>query len=113
MSETVNESLKSEEGSSRPDPVFKLITSEEAKAVGLVVKQSEIQYSTRTDLILTVPEGVSTENTLFDFFRGANLVEFKSENDPLTLQEFTRNEVRTGIWFLQSGAEDYDNILNM
>lgn len=71
--ETVGISSASEKGSSRPDPVFKLITSEEAKVVGLIVKQTEIQYSTRTDLILTLPEGVSTVNTMFDFFRAANL----------------------------------------
>jgi hypothetical protein len=112
LPEDVGESPAPEKGSSRPDPVFKLITSEEAKTLGLIVKQTEIQYSTRTDLILTVPEGVSTVNTMFDFFRGANLVEFKSENDPLTLEEYIRNEVRTGIWFLQTGAKNYNGILN-
>jgi hypothetical protein len=60
-----------------------------------------------------VPPNITIENTLFDFFRKSNLVEFKSEGDQLTLQEFTRNEIRTAIWFLQSGEEDYNAILNV
>jgi hypothetical protein len=97
----------------RPDPAFKLITTEEAKTLGLVVQQSELQFETRTDLILTVPEGIATENTLFDFFRTASVVEFKSENDPLTLEEYIRNQIRTDIWFLQTKAGSYDKILNV
>jgi hypothetical protein len=81
------------EKDSRPDPVFKLLTIEEAKTVGLTIEQTEIQYSTRSDLIISVPEGVSVENSLFDFFRATNLVEFKSEGDPLTLDEYIRNQI--------------------
>ena len=97
----------------RPDPYFKFITRLEAMQIGLLTSETELQYSTRTDLVLTVPPGLSLKGTLFDFFRSINVIEFKSQSDPLNLREYVRNELRTDLILLQSKDEEFNNILNV
>jgi len=101
------------ENSVFPDPLFKVVTRAQAKNLGLVVEDSELQFTTRADLVLSVPPGVNLEGTLFDFFRPWVMLEFKGENDQLTLPKFIINEVRTSIQFLQNKAEDFTEILNL
>ncbi len=99
--------------SKRPDPLFKFLTRLEAEEHGLIASETEFQYSTRADLVLSVPPGLSLEGTLFDFFRAVNVIEFKSQNDPFNLREYIRNELRTDLQLLQSNDENFDNILNV
>jgi hypothetical protein len=113
MTEEDNDQAEPEESSSRPDSFFKLLTAAEAKAVGLQEQPTEFQYTSLADLVFAVPDKVSLAGTIFDFFRPLSVVEFKSENDPLTLKKFIKNEVRTGILCLQKDFEDYSNILNV
>ena len=98
---------------SQPDLFFKLITREDAVQVGIQPTETEIQFSTRADLVLVVPPGVVLENTLFDFFRATNVLEFKGEADPFTLREFIRNSLRTEWLFLQSTDPNFDRFLNV
>ncbi len=67
----------------RPDPLFKRLTRDEAERVGLEATETQLQFSPRADLILTVPPGVNTDGTLFDFFRRVNVIEFKGESETL------------------------------
>ena len=99
--------------SNRPDPLFKLVFREEALAVGLNLVETEFQYSTRADTVLIAPPSVDRTNTMFDFFRRDNIVEFKSEKDKFDLQEYARNALRTYYQFLQSNDKDFKNILNV
>lgn len=61
---------------SAPDLIFKLLTRQDAIQAGLVPVETELQYSTRTDLVLDVPPGLDLTGTAFDFFRAKNVVEF-------------------------------------
>lgn len=99
----------------RPDPLFKVLTRLEAEQLGLKAIETEKQFqeTTRADLVLVVPPGVDVEGTMFDFFRATNVIEFKSENDPLTLREYLKNETRTTLQFLQSKDLDLDELLNV
>src|SRR5690242_16357155 len=65
--------------SNRPDPFFKLLTRVAAEQHGRKADETELQYSTRADFMLSVPPGISPEGTMFDFFRRKNVVEFKSQ----------------------------------
>lgn len=76
------------------------MTQKEAAQLGLQANDSEIQYSTRADLMLTVPDGLNLDSTMFDFFRWINVIEFKGQNDQLDLEEYIRNELRTDLIFL-------------
>ncbi len=116
MSEKPNKiqlELEEDYEANRPDPFFKLFTRLQAEQLGLIAKESELQYSTRADLILSVPAGLSVENTLFDFFRRVNVVEFKSENDKFRLRQYVHNQLRIDLEFLQSDAETFDDFLNV
>jgi hypothetical protein len=115
MSVDENLMLEDEPGpeAGRPDPLFKLLTREEAERLGLEASESELQFSPRADLILTVRPGLALENTMFDFFRSINVLEFKGEGDRFNLREYIKNDVRTSIKFLQEKAEDFENILNV
>jgi hypothetical protein len=53
------------EGSSRPDPFFKLLTRLEAEELGLQAVETELQFTTRADLTLAVPPGLNLEGTFF------------------------------------------------
>ncbi len=100
--------------SSQADLIFKEITRLAATQLGLQASETEFQQTTtRADLVLTVPPGLALEDTMFDFFRAVNVVEFKSENDRFNLREYAKNELRTIIRFLQGKQENYDNILNV
>jgi hypothetical protein len=113
MSENESIPPDGEETSKLLDSYFKYLTSEEAKSVGIKEQPSELQYTTFADLVFAVPAGVQTKDTLFEFFRSYNIVEFKSESETLTLQKYIKNDVRTDILFLQRGEENFDNILNV
>lgn len=101
---------------SRPDPFFKRLTQEQAFELGLQLESTELlplQQSTQADLILSVPPGVTTEGTIFEFFRATNIVEFKSQNDPLDLRKYVLNELRTSLVFLQRKHTSYSQLLNV
>jgi len=98
---------------SAPDLIFKLLTRQDAIQAGLVPVETELQYSTRTDLVLNVPPGLDLTGTAFDFFRAKNVVEFKSQGDQFDLTEYVRNSLRTDLIFLQEKAKSFDNILNV
>jgi len=112
---TTEQSLEDSQpaSSSRPDPLFKLLTKIEAEQLGLEAIETEFQYSTRADLVLSVPPGLALEGTLFDFFRSINVLEFKSEGDRFDLREYIRNDVRTGLSLLQGQDTNFDNTLNL
>lgn len=102
-----------EEAGRSADPLFKLLTKEEAAELGLQAGATEFSYSPSADLVLVVPPGLSLVGTMFDFFRASNIVEFKSQNDLLNLRKYIRNEIRTSLYFLNSQEADFDNILNV
>ncbi len=110
---TTDQNTDQPTSSSRPDPVFKLLTRLEAEQYGLQAIETELQYSTRADLILAVPPGLSLADTMFDFFRAVNVIEFKSQNDKFDLREYARNALRTYLQFLQGKDQGFENILNL
>lgn len=97
----------------RPDPLFKELIREVALETGLQIHQTELSQFTRVDLVLAVPAQISLENTLFDFFRPLNVVEFKSENDPLNIDEFIKNAVRVYLVYLQEPLVTFERLLNV
>jgi hypothetical protein len=105
----------------RPDPLFKKLLAEAAKEAGLSSEPTElqIQQTSTSDLLLTIPEGTVLENTLFDFFRQANIIEFKSTNDSLDAAKFALQLGRVYFWFAtqknQSKAAEvtFESILNV
>ncbi len=109
MADASEENLKAP----RPDPVFKLLTRQEAERHGLQLGETEVQYSTLADLVLLVPPEASLQNTMFDFFRPVNVLEFKSQGDQLDLKEYIRNQIRTDIQFLRGKELEYRNVLNV
>lgn len=112
MSQDENQAVEPLERSSRPDPYFKLFTQLEATRLGIQAKETELQYSPRVDLVLKVQPDISLEDTMFDFFRTINVVEFKGENDPLTVLEFRKITVRAELVFLRE-EEDPENGLTV
>src|SRR5437870_149389 len=107
-----NQSPEQPAFSSHADLFFKIITHLEAAQAGLQALDTEVQ-SLVADFILKILPGKSTADTMFDFFRVVNVVEFKSQNDQLTLQGFIKNVARTYLQFLREKDEDFENILNV
>lgn len=101
----------------RPDPAFKFQTRQIAEQLGLETVEAELPQTLRADLILAVPEGISIEGTLFSFFRPLNVPGFKSQGDKFDEYEFVKNEVRTGLLFLQKAEAGspvgFEDILNL
>ncbi len=97
----------------RPDPFFKSLTLVQAEVLGLQAIETEFQYSSRADLVLTVPSGVTLDGTMFEFFRETNVVEFKSQNDQFTLSEYIKNEIRTDLLFLRGKSRLFSSMLNV
>jgi hypothetical protein len=90
-------------GSVLPDTVFKILTRREIEQSKLRVGESEIQYISRSDLVLEIPPGVELANTLFEFCAPTTVIEFKSQNDqPFGVEEFVVNHTRTSVLFLQA-----------
>jgi len=49
----------------RPEPIFKLLTRLEAAQFGIQAIETELQYTTRADLGMTLPVNVSVAGTIF------------------------------------------------
>jgi len=109
------EQLQQESASKRdrPDPAFKYLTRQVADAIGLEAIETEFPQTLRADLILAVPENLGLENTLFDFCRSFNVLEFKGQEDQLDEAGFVKNEVRVNLLFLQNPAATFENTLNI
>jgi hypothetical protein len=99
-----------------PDTVFKSLTRIEVEEQNFRVSDSEFQHVTRADLVIEVPEGIDTSDTMFDFCAPVTVLEFKSENDHFYSEDFVVNQVRTAILFLQEKTKekkkDYSRFLN-
>lgn len=98
---------------SRLDPAFKAITRQMAEKLGLQAIETEFAQTLRADLILAVPPEVSLQNTMFDFFRAFNVVEFKSQGDRLDENAYITNEIRTDLFILQKSEATFENTLNV
>lgn len=99
---------------SDPDSLFKYIMRQLALSLGIELSETEYQHTTtRSDLTLTVKPDVDLVNTLLDFLRKHNIVEFKSENDPFGIPEFSQNEGRTDLHLNLIEAKDFSTILNL
>lgn len=99
-----------------PDVLFKIVTSETVVEMGLKLGPTErpIPASMRDDLLILVPEGVSVQNTIFDFFKPVNVVEFKSENDvTLDEREFLKNVIRVHALYIQDKILTVEQMLNV
>lgn len=115
MSSTENTSTAEEQdpNQNRPDPAFKYLTRQIAIHYGLQTIETEFPQTLRADLVLGVPEGLNLAETLFDFFRRLNVIEFKGENDLLDEYEFAKTEIRTTLLFIQQRPIEIENILNV
>jgi len=89
-------------GSVLPDTVFKLLTRREIEQNKLHVGESELQYISRTDLVIEIPPGLDLSQTLFEFCAPVTVMEFKSQNDPFNVEEFVVNQTRTSVLFIQA-----------
>ena len=99
----------------RPDPLFKQLMTKVLSKVGLDRGPTELQIAqtTSSDMLITIPAGVSTENTLFDFFRATNVVEFKSASDKLSKEAFAVQLARVYLLFAETPALEFSQILNV
>jgi hypothetical protein len=96
------------------DPSFKQVIKKQAQEVGIEVAESSIQHNTLADTVLRVPPGISVTETLFDFFRRVNVLEFKGPSDnSLTMREFIKNQTRTNIIYLNEPDTDYRDYLTV
>lgn len=98
------------------DNLFKEVTEEESRSVGMrnIAGELQIRKSTRSDLVLQVPDGVSLDDTIFDFFSRLNVVEFKSEDDnPLDDREFYKNVMRLYAIYEQDKKLQMRDLLNV
>jgi hypothetical protein len=100
---------------SRPDPVFKHVTLGLAHQLGLKVDNTEFPQTFRADLILRVPTDrkKALRNTLFEFFRGFNVIEYKSQGDLLDKDGYITNDIRTSLLILKNPEATYENTLNV
>jgi hypothetical protein len=96
------------------DSFFKYVMRELALSLGIELTETEYQHTTtRSDLTLTVKPEVDLVNTLLDFLREHNIIEFKSENDSFGIPEFSQNEARVDLHLNQIKAKDFSTILNL
>lgn len=103
-----------EESGERPDPIFKEVMAKALRSVALGTETSEmrVKQSTTADLLITIPPGSKLENTMFDFFRPTNVLEFKSARDRLTIKNFSAQMGRVYMWHEQTGTP-YSDLLNI
>lgn len=103
-----------DENRERPDPMFKEVTALAARDANISTEISElhIQQLTSPDLLLTIPPNAKTENTLFDFFRAANVLEFKSASDRLTTGNFAQQMGRVDFYHNMSNV-DFADLFNI
>jgi MgtE intracellular N domain len=99
----------------RPDPAFKQVLTEEARKLGLKRGPTELQIAqtTSSDMLLLVPSGTRVKDTLFEFFRAVNIVEFKSANDPLTLQTLEIQLARLYLLLAENSDYQFEQTLNI
>jgi MgtE intracellular N domain len=99
----------------RPDPAFKQVLTEEAKKLGLKRGPTELQIAqtTSSDMLLLVPAQTKLNNTLFEFFRAVNIIEFKSANDPLTLQTLKIQLARLYLLLAENQDYEFETTLNI
>jgi hypothetical protein len=84
------ENKQSDKDQIRPDPMFKDITRQLAKDVGLKLLNIELPQMFRIDMAFSVPEGLDLSNTLFSFFLPFTITEFKSQDDEREVTEFSK-----------------------
>lgn len=109
---------KNKRASTKPlaDNVFKEVTEDKGRSLDLqnVAGELQIGKSTRSDLVLLVPDGVSLDDTIFDFFLRLNVIEFKSEDDkPLDDREFYKNLIRLYSIYVQDKKLQMQDLLNV
>ena len=99
----------------RPDPVFKQLMTKVALGVGLEKGPTELQIAqtTSSDMLLVIPTNIPIEDTLFDFFRTTNVIEFKSASDGLTKEAFAVQLARVYLLFAETPALEFSQILNV
>jgi hypothetical protein len=100
-------------GQIRPDPMFKDVTRQLAREMGLELRNIELPQMLKADLIFSVPLNVDLSNTLFDFFYLHNIIEFKSQDDDREVTEFLKNEARTTLFAIENPNIPYKHILNL
>jgi len=102
-----------ESGQLRPDPAFKEYTAEQARKVGLELRNVELPQLSLTDLVLAVPDNTDLAGTMFDFFGKVNVVEFKSENDLLTLPKMGYNQARAWLMFAKGEVARLEDLMSV
>jgi len=102
-----------ESGQIRPDPAFKEYTAEQARKAGLELRNVELPQLSLSDLVLAVPNNTRLVGTMFDFFAKVNVVEFKSENDPLTLRKLGLNQARAWLIFDKDPKLKLENLMSV
>jgi hypothetical protein len=99
----------------RPDPAFKQVLTDVARKVGLKRGPTELQISqtTSSDMLLLVPSGTDVRNSLFEFFRAVNIIEFKSANDLLTLETLNIQLARLYLLLAENKDYQFETTLNI
>lgn len=73
-----------------------------------------IPQTSRADMLLTVPPEISLQNTILDFLRAVNIIEFKSENDELNKSTFADQMARVLLWYSENSKTiNLKNMLNV
>jgi hypothetical protein len=99
----------------RPDPAFKQVLTQEARKLGLKHGPTELQIAqtTSSDMLLLVPPRTKLKDTLFEFFRAVNIIEFKSSNDALTLQTLKIQLARLYLLLAENSDYQFETTLNI
>ena len=99
----------------RPDPLFKKFMTDAALQARLEKGPTELQVAqtTSSDMLLTIPKGAAVADTLFDFFRPTNVIEFKSASDSLNQHSFGVQLARVYLYLDQNRAVKHRQILNV
>jgi len=102
-----------ESGQLRPDPAFKEYTAEQARKAGLELRNVELPQLSLSDLVLAVPDNTDLTGTMFDFFGKVNVVEFKSQNDLLTLPKMGYNQARAWLMFAKGEVARLEDLISV
>lgn len=99
----------------RHDPTFKRLGEKAISDFHLNLKNPEfkIQRLSSPDLFLEIPPGISVKGTPFDFCRRYSIIEFKSYNDPLTIDKMENQLARVHWWSKENKEVGPQNILNV
>lgn len=100
----------------RPDPRFKLRIVRLAESLGIIVRTAELPQTSIADLVFELPDDFTRLlGTFFEFLQYFTfvIVDFKGENDKLTMRKLQLNISRTAAFAAENEKTHPRKILNL